>query len=276
MPRTLRHPCKVRIPHLHAMKAEGRKWAMLTAYDMYADQIFDQAGIDFLLVGDSAGNTVFGSGHHAAGHHTTSSRSPVRSSRAHASSGRRRGGHAVRFLERANQALHTAIRFMKETGAHAVKLEGGVRSAKQIRRVIGRRGSPSWRTSASLRRANTASAATRPGRGDGRRQLLVDDAPAVEDAGAFAVVLEMVPAGSPLEGHKGAVDPHHRVGAGNHTGTASCWCGPTGAGCTKGPHPESSSRQYANLRGTLLDAARAYAADVESGAFPDTEHSFES
>ena len=53
-------PRKVRIPHLHALKAEGRRWAMLTAYDMYAAQIFDEAGIPVLLVGDSAGNNVYG------------------------------------------------------------------------------------------------------------------------------------------------------------------------------------------------------------------------
>ena len=59
-PATAPSPRKVRIPHLHAMKAEGRKWAMLTAYDMYAAQIFDEAGIPVLLVGDSAGNNVYG------------------------------------------------------------------------------------------------------------------------------------------------------------------------------------------------------------------------
>ena len=183
---------KVRTRHFQRAKETGIKITGLTSYDYLSASIFDEAGIDFLLVGDSAGNTVFG--YDTTIPVTVDELIPLT-------------GAVVRGARRAfviadmpfgsyengpEQALDTAIRFMKETGCHAVKLEGGVRSAKQIKRIV-RAGIPVMaHIGFTPQSEHGLGGHIIQGRGEGAKALL-EDALAVEEAGAFAVVLEMVP-----------------------------------------------------------------------------------
>src|SRR5665213_835377 len=127
---------RVRTRHFQTAKEQGTKFTGLTSYDQLTAQIFDAAGIDFLLVGDSAGNNVLG--YETTLPVTVDELIPL--TRAVAGAVKRAFVVADMpfgsYETGAREALHTAVRFMKETGAHAVKLEGGVRSAEQIRRIV--------------------------------------------------------------------------------------------------------------------------------------------
>ncbi|MBV1894352.1 MAG: 3-methyl-2-oxobutanoate hydroxymethyltransferase, partial [Ilumatobacteraceae bacterium] len=183
---------RVRTRHFLKAKEDGVKITGLTSYDFLSASIFDEAGIDFLLVGDSAGNTVFG--YDTTIPVTVDELIPLTAA-------------VVRGAQRAlvvadmpfgsyengpDDALATAIRFMKETGVHAVKLEGGVRSSEQIKRIV-RAGIPVMaHIGYTPQSEHGLGGHIIQGRGEGAEQL-VADAHAIEDAGAFAVVLEMVP-----------------------------------------------------------------------------------
>jgi 3-methyl-2-oxobutanoate hydroxymethyltransferase len=263
---------RVRIRHFRRAKEQGIKITGLTSYDYLSAGIFDRAGVDFLLVGDSAGNTVFG----------YDSTLPVTSDeliplcRA-----------VVRGAKRAlviadlpfgsyeagpDDALHTAIRFMKETGAHAVKLEGGVRSAKQIRRIV-RAGIPVMaHIGFTPQSEHGLGGHMIQGRGEGAAQLL-DDAHAVEDAGAFAVVLEMVPSEVAARVTKELVIPTISVGAGPHCdGQLMVWT--DWAGFTTGRIPKFV-KKYAEIAETLYDAARSFCTELEAGVYPAPEHEYD-
>ncbi|MGA1036109.1 MAG: 3-methyl-2-oxobutanoate hydroxymethyltransferase, partial [Ilumatobacteraceae bacterium] len=183
---------RVRIRHFARAKEQGIKITGLTSYDYLSATIFDQAGIDFLLVGDSAGNTVFG--YDTTLPVTIDELIPL--TRAVARAANRALVIAdLPFGSYENgpeEALNTAIRFMKETSAHAVKLEGGVRSAKQIKRIV-RAGIPVMgHVGFTPQSEHGLGGHLIQGRGEAAEELLAD-ARAVQDAGAFAVVLEMVP-----------------------------------------------------------------------------------
>jgi 3-methyl-2-oxobutanoate hydroxymethyltransferase len=262
---------RVRTRHFQAAKDEGTKFTGLTSYDQLTAQIFDAAGIDFLLVGDSAGNNVLG-------YDTTL---PVKVddliplTRAVAGAVKRAfvvadmpfGSYETGALE----ALHTAVRFMKETGAHAVKLEGGVRSADQIRRIVDAGIPVMAHIGFTPQSEHGLGGHIIQGRGHGAEQLLAD-AHAVEDAGAFAVVMEMVPAEVAGRVTAELRIPTIGVGAGPDVdGQLLVWT--DWAGLTTGRIPRFV-KQYADLRGVLTDAATAFKADVQGGAFPTEDHSF--
>jgi len=260
-------PRKVRIPHLHALKAEGRRWAMLTAYDMYAAQIFDEAGIPVLLVGDSAGNNVYG--YETTVPVTLDEMIPL--VRAVSSAARR--ALVVAYGGSVEQGFASAVRLMKEGLAHAVKLEGGTAMVPLVTALTGA-GIPVMAHVGFTPQSEHQLGGYRvQGRGDAA-DALVDEARALQDAGAFAVVLEMVPAPVAERVTEVLSIPTIGIGAGNST-DAQVLVWSDFAGLRSGRAPRFV-KKYADLRGTLLDAARAYAADVESGAFPDAEHSFES
>jgi 3-methyl-2-oxobutanoate hydroxymethyltransferase len=264
-------PKRVRIRHFGRAKEQGIKITGLTSYDVLTAQIFDQAGIDFLLVGDSAGNTVLG-------YDTTLpvtiddliplTRGVVSGvTRALVVADMPFGSYETG----AEEALHTAFRFMKETGAHAVKLEGGVRSASQIRRIV-EAGIPVMaHIGFTPQSEHGLGGHVIQGRGDAAEQLLAD-AHAVEEAGAFAVVLEMIPAGVAQRITEELIIPTISVGGGPHCdGQLVVWT--DWAGLAGGRVPKFV-KQYANLRQVLTDAAIAFKADVESGAYPDDAHSY--
>jgi 3-methyl-2-oxobutanoate hydroxymethyltransferase len=170
------------------------------------------------------------------------------------------------------EALHTAVRFMKETGAHAVKLEGGERSHKQIRRIV-QSGIPVMaHIGYTPQSEHGLGGHVIQGRGEGITRLLAD-AKAVQDAGAFAVVLEMVPAEAARQVTELLDIPTISVGAGPHTdGQLLVWT--DWAGLTTGRVPRFV-KKYADIAGILAAAAAEWRADVDAGTYPGPEHSFE-
>jgi len=262
---------KIRTHHLQKMKAEGHKWAMLTAYDYSTARIFDEAGIPVLLVGDSAANVVYG-------YDTTVPISIdeliplVR--------GVVRGApHALvvadmpfgTYEEGAAQAFANAARFMKEAGAHAVKLEGGERVADQIA-VLTAAGIPVMaHIGFTPQSVNTLGGFRVQGRGDAAEQTIAD-AIAVAEAGAFCVVMEMVPAELATQITGKLTIPTIGIGAGpNCDAQVLVW--QDMAGMTSGKTARFVKR-FAEVGAELSRAATQYAEEVASGAFPAEEHSF--
>ena len=263
---------RVRTRHFQSAKENGIKITGLTSYDQLTAGIFDEAGIDFLLVGDSAGNNVYG--HDTTLPVTTDELIPL----ARAVAGAVTRAFVVAdmpfgsYETGTDEALHTAFRFMRETGAHAVKLEGGVRSAEQIRRIVSAGIPVMAHIGFTPQSEHGLGGHVIQGRGEGIEQLLAD-AHAGEDAGAFAVVLEMVPSEAAAKVTKELRIPTIGVGAGPHVdGQLLVWT--DWAGFTKGRIPKFV-KQYANLRQSLSDAVGAYRADVEGGIYPGPEHSYE-
>ncbi|WEV79318.1 3-methyl-2-oxobutanoate hydroxymethyltransferase [Janibacter cremeus] len=264
---------RVRIPHLQAKKERGERWAMLTAYDVQTAQIFDEAGIPVLLVGDSAGNTVFG-------YDTTvpvTLDEMVALTRAVAT-----GASSAlvvadlpfgTYQASPEQAYLSAARLMKEGLAHAVKLEGGAEMAPTIERLT-KGGIPVMaHIGFTPQSEHTLGGYRVQGRGNAAARLL-EDARAVQAAGAFSVVIEMVTSDSAAAVTEQVDIPTIGIGAG-----ADCdaqvlvWQDMAGLGAGRTPR---FVKRYADVRSVLSDAARAYAADVAEGTFPAAEHSFES
>ena len=263
---------KVRTHHLQKWKAEGHKWAMLTAYDYSTARVFDDAGIPVLLVGDSAANVVYG--YDTTVPVTIDELIPL-------VRGVVRGApHALVVADMPfgsyeagpQQALETATRFLKETGAHAVKLEGGERVADQIADDERRRASRSWRTSDSPRRASTAwaasgsrAAATPPSRPFTTRSR--SRRPARSPS-----CMEMVPAELATQITGKLTIPTIGIGAGpNCDAQVLVW--QDMSGMTSGKTAKFVKR-FGDVGAELHRAATQYADEVASGAFPAEEHSF--
>jgi 3-methyl-2-oxobutanoate hydroxymethyltransferase len=262
---------RVRTRHFQIAKDSGIKITGLTSYDQLTASIFDSAGIDFLLVGDSAGNTVFG--HDTTLPVTVDELIPL--TRAVAGAAKRAFVVADMpfgsYETGADEALHTAFRFMKETNAHAVKLEGGVRSAEQIRRIVTAGIPVMAHIGFTPQSEHGLGGHMIQGRGEGAEALLAD-AHAVEDAGAFAVVLEMMPSAIAARVTEELRIPTIGVGAGPHVdGQLLVWT--DWAGLSTGRIPKFV-RQYADLKGVLTEATAAYIADVSSAAYPGPENEY--
>ncbi len=263
---------RVRVRHFSQAKAEGTKIVGLTSYDVLSAGHFDQAGVDFLLVGDSAGQVVLG--HDTTVPTTVDELIPL--TRA-----------VVRAAKRAlvvadlpfgsyesgpDEALHTAVRFMKETGAHAVKLEGGVRSAEQIRRVVDAGVPVMGHVGYTPQSEHGLGGHVVQGRGPGREQLMAD-AKAVEEAGAFAVVIEMVPEDAATELTKALSIPTIGIGAGRHTdGQILVWTDLLGVNTGRIPR---FVRTYADLGEQMRQAVGQWTSDVRDGSFPGPDEIFE-
>ncbi|HOA66914.1 MULTISPECIES: 3-methyl-2-oxobutanoate hydroxymethyltransferase [Phycicoccus] len=263
---------RIRIPHLQKMKADGEKWAMLTAYDMYTAEIFDEAGIPVLLVGDSAGNNVYG--FETTVPVTVDHLVPL--CRAVTSAAK----HAMvvadlpfgSYQASPQQALATATRFMKEGLAHAVKLEGGKAMVPEVELLV-RAGIPVMGHIGFTPQSEHVLGGYRvQGRGDSA-QRTIDDAVALQEAGCFAIVMEMVPAPLAKAVTERLDIPTIGIGAGpDCDAQVLVWQDMAGL---RGGRAPRFVKKYANLREDLADAAKAYAAEVASGAFPAAEHSFE-
>ena len=227
---------RVRTRHFQRAKENGIKITGLTSYDQLTAGIFDEAGIDFLLVGDSAGNNVYG--YDTTLPVTVDLLIPL--TRAVAGAVKRALVVADMpfgsYETSPDEALHTAFRFMKETGAHAVKLEGGVRSAEQIRRIVSAGIPVMAHIGFTPQSEHGLGGHVIQGRGEGIKQLLAD-AHAVEDAGAFAVVLEMVPAEAAARVTERAQDPHDRCRRRPARGRPAAGLDGLG-GLHEGSHPE--------------------------------------
>jgi 3-methyl-2-oxobutanoate hydroxymethyltransferase len=263
---------RIRTHHLQGMKDRGERWAMLTAYDMHSASIFDEVGIPVLLVGDSAANNVFG-------FDTTLPvtveemlplvRAVVRSTRSSLVVADLPFGS---YQVSPEQALQTAIRFMKEGGAQAVKLEGGRQVLPQVRAIVDA-GVPVMAHIGFTPQSEHGLGGYRvQGRGESADRL-IDDALAIEDAGAFAMVLEMIPADVAARITKEVTIPTIGIGAGPEC-DAQVMVWTDMVGLNSGPAPRFVKR-YADLRAVITDAARAYSEDVANGLYPGPEHSFD-
>ena len=262
---------RVRTHHLREMKERGEKWAMLTAYDMYTASTFDEAGIPVLLVGDSASNNVYGN--ETSLPVTVDELIPL--VRAVTRSVRRALVVADlpfgSYQGSAEQAFHTSVRFMKEANAHAVKLEGGAEMAPQVE-LITQAGIPVMAHIGFTPQSEHNLGGYRvQGRGETGRRLLAD-AHALEAAGAFALVMEMVPGDVAAEITKTLSIPTIGIGAGVDC-DAQVLVWQDMAGLRTGRMPRFV-KQYADVHGVLLGAAQSYAADVAAGTFPGPEHTF--
>jgi 3-methyl-2-oxobutanoate hydroxymethyltransferase len=262
---------RVRTRDLAAAKERGDKWPMLTSYDQYTAAIFDRAGIPVLLVGDSAANNVFG--YETTVPVTVDELLPLVKAVVRATSYTLVVGDLPfgSYEEGPAQALRTAVRFMKEGGCHAVKLEGGRRVAAQIAAITGA-GIPVMAHIGFTPQSEHAIGGYRvQGRGAAADEV-VADANAVAEAGAFAVVLEMVPGDVAKRITHDLAIPTVGIGAGPDTdGQVLVW--QDMAGLRTGKLPRFVKR-YADLHGALTQATETFAAEVRDGRFPGTEHTF--
>ena len=262
---------RVRTHHLREMKERGERWAMLTAYDQYTAQVFDEAGIPVMLVGDSASNNVFGN--ETSLPVTVDELIPL--ARAVTRSAKRALIVADlpfgSYQASAEQAFHTAVRFMKEANAHAVKLEGGVEMVPQVE-LLTRSGIPVMAHIGFTPQSEHNLGGYRvQGRGDAAQRLIAE-AQALEAAGAFALVMEMVPGDVAAQITKTLTIPTVGIGAGvNCDAQVLVW--QDMAGLRTGRMPRFV-KQYADVHGVLLKAAQDFAADVAAGSFPGEEHTF--
>lgn len=262
---------RIRIPHLKQMKVEGRKWAMLTAYDMYSAAIFEEAGIPVLLVGDSAANNVYG--YESTLSVTVDELIPL--VRAVSRSTQRALVIADlpfgSYQASAEQCFHTAVRFMKEAGAHAVKLEGGIEMLPQVEKLA-QSGIPVMAHIGFTPQMEHQLGGYRvQGRGDDA-QRLIDSAKAFEAAGAFALLIEMVPGELGRAITEAVSIPTVGIGAGNQC-DAQVLVWQDMAGLRNGRLPRFV-KQYADLRSVLRTAASDFAREVQTGEFPGPEHTF--
>jgi 3-methyl-2-oxobutanoate hydroxymethyltransferase len=264
---------RIRITDFYAAKRQHDRWAMLTSYDQYTAELFDEAGVWALLVGDSAANNVYA--YETTLPITVAELLPL--VRAVVKSTKRAFVIADlpfgSYEDGPSQALQTAIRFMKEGGCHAVKFEGGVRVAHQIRKVVAAGIPVMGHIGFTPQSEHRLGGYRVQGRGDDSARLLAD-AHAVAEAGAFAVVLEMVP--GDLAGQVTAeLDiPTVGIGAGADC-DAQVLVWQDMAGLRRG-RLQRFVKQYANLAKIIGDAAAAYVEDVRSGTFPSEQHTFAS
>ena len=264
-------PKVVRTTTLAEFKASGRKFSCLTSYDALTAAAFDEAGIEVLLVGDSAADNVLG----------YSSTLPITVDemipfgRAVANSTKRSlvvvdmpfGSYETGAAD----ALANGIRIMKLTGAGAVKLEGGERSSSAISALVTAGIPVMGHIGFTPQSVHALGGFKVQGKGDSREHL-IEDALAVQSAGAFAVVLELVPAELASEVSNLLTIPTIGIGAGSGTdGQILVWTDFAGLHPGK---PRKFVKRFMELRQELVGAASAYRTEVAEGKFPSAEHEF--
>jgi 3-methyl-2-oxobutanoate hydroxymethyltransferase len=264
---------RVTIRDLQQAKQAGERWPMLTAYDYSTARVFDEAGIPVLLVGDSAANVIYG-------YDTTLPvtvdellplvRGVVR--------GTKRSLVVADFpfgsyQSSAAQALDTAARFLKEGGAQAVKLEGGQRVVPQIEALVAAGVPVMAHIGLTPQSVNVLGGYRVQGRGDEAAHRLLQDAKALQDAGAFAVVLEVVPSEVAAEVTRTLTIPIIGIGAGSAC-DAQVLVWQDMAGLRSGAKTPKFVKEFADIGGMLRSAAEQFGAEVRSGNYPDEEHSY--
>lgn len=261
---------RITVRDLAAAKARGEKWPMLTAYDALTARIFDDAGIPVLLVGDSAAMVVYG--YETTIPVTVDDLIPLTAA-------------VVRGTKRAlvvadlpfgsyqaspEQAIQTAARFLKETGAHAVKLEGGHRILRQVEELTAAGVPVMAHLGLTPQSVNTLGGYRVQGRGEDGQRLL-QDAKALRAAGAFSLVLECVPADLAARVTADLAIPTIGIGAGPDTDAqVLVWQDMAGLS----PRVAKFVKRYADAAGLLRQAAQEFAEEVASGAFPTPAHTY--
>ena len=262
---------RVTVRDLFLAKERGEKWPMLTAYDAMTANVFDEAGIPVMLVGDSAGNAHLGyetTVPVTLDQMTMLSASVVRGTQRALIIGDLPFGS---YQEGPTQALRSATRLVKEAGVGAVKLEGGERSLPQTELIVSA-GIPVFSHLGLTPQSVNTMGYRVQGRGDEGAHQLLRDAKAAQEAGASGIVLELVPAELAAEVTRSLAVPTIGIGAGPDT-DAQVLVWTDMAGLTDGKLPRFV-KQYAQLRQQLGDAAKAFAEDVTGGTFPAPEHTF--
>ncbi|WP_405410212.1 3-methyl-2-oxobutanoate hydroxymethyltransferase [Streptomyces decoyicus] len=263
---------RITVRDIAAAKERDEKWPMLTAYDAMTASVFDEAGIPVLLVGDSMGNCHLGYESTVPvtmDEITLLSAAVVRGTKRALVVGDLPFGS---YQEGPVQALRNATRLVKEAGVGAVKLEGGERSADQVELLVSSGIPVMAHVGLTPQSVNAYGGYPVQGRGEEAAQQLLRDAKAVQDAGAFAVVLEAVPAELAAEVTRSLHIPTVGIGAGlDCDAQVLVWTDM--AGMTAGRVPKFV-KQYLELRELLGGAAKAFAEDVVGGAFPSASHTF--
>jgi 3-methyl-2-oxobutanoate hydroxymethyltransferase len=263
---------RITITDLQAATDRGERWSMLTSYDTLTASVFEQAGVRALLVGDTSAEMVLG--HETTVPMTMDQLVPMVQAVV------RGTGTALvvadlpfgSYEAGPEVALGNAVRHLKEGGAQAVKLEGGHRVLPQVRAMTAAGIPVMGHLGLTPQSVNTLGGVRRvQGRGAAGDQLLAD-ARALQDAGAFAVVLESVPADLGRRVSAALRIPTVGIGAGPYC-DAQILVWQDMAGLTTGRLPRFVKR-YASLRETLLDATRRFTDDVSGGRYPDAEHSY--
>lgn len=257
---------------LQKMKSNGEKVSMITAYDFSFARIFDEAGIDVILVGDSASNVM-------AGHETTL---PITLDQMiyHASSVIRGVNRSLVVVDlpfgyyqsNSKEALASAVRIMKETGAHAVKLEGGEEILESVNRIIAA-GIPVMGhlglTPQSIYKFGTYTVRARE---EAEANKLRNDAKLLEQAGCFAMVLEKIPAQLAKEVSESLVVPTIGIGAGKHCdGQVLVMHDMLGINTEFKPR---FLRQYLNIAEQVTGAVKQYITDVKANDFPNENEQY--
>jgi 3-methyl-2-oxobutanoate hydroxymethyltransferase len=265
-------PEKVNAPSLKASKQRGERLVCLTAYDFPTARIVDEAGIDIILVGDSLGNVVLGYGNTV----------PVTLDEIliHLKAVRRAVQRALlvadmpygSFHTGADDAVRNALRLVKEGGAEAVKLEGGHKRVQLVKRLVDEEIAVMGHIGLTPQSINKLGAYRVQGKTAVTARQLLDDARALEDAGAFAIVLEVVPREIASLITESISIPTIGIGA--------------GAGCDiqvlvlhdmlglSFGKLARFVRPYANLNEVITDAVTRYADDVRSGSYPSNDESY--
>ncbi len=262
---------RMTVRSLASRKRRGEPISMLTAYDFSFARIFDAAGIDVILVGDSLGNVV--QGHDTTlpvtldeiVYHTRLVSRAVR--RAMVVGDMPFGSYQVS----AEEAVRNAVRFVKDGGAHAIKLEGGCHAVEAIRRITAAEIPVMGHVGLTPQAVHRMGGYRVQGRTDAGRARVMADARAVEEAGAFAIVLEGLPAEFAREVTASLSIPTIGIGAGVHCdGQVLVMHDLLGLN----DWTPSFVKQYAQLGALASQAARAFADDVANRKFPDDEHSY--
>jgi 3-methyl-2-oxobutanoate hydroxymethyltransferase len=261
---------RITVRDLAAAKQRGEKWPMLTAYDALTAGIFDEAGIPVLLVGDSAAMVVYG--HDTTIPVTVADLIPLTAavvrgtSRALVVADLPFGS----YQGSAEAALGAATRFLKESGAHAVKLEGGSRVVQQIEELVAAGIPVMAHLGLTPQSVNAFGGYRVQGRGEDG-ELLLRDAKALQAAGAFAVVLECIPAELAARVTATLTIPTIGIGAGPDC-DAQVLVWQDMAGLTG--KTAKFVKKYADMAVLLRQAAQSFAGDVVSGGFPTREYSY--
>jgi 3-methyl-2-oxobutanoate hydroxymethyltransferase len=262
---------RITIRDLAAAKVRSEKWPMLTAYDALTARIFDDAGIPVLLVGDSAAMVVYG--HDTTIPVTVDELIPLTaavvrgSSRAMVVADLPFGSYQAS----AESALATAFRFLKEGGAQAVKLEGGHRVVRQVEELVAAGIPVMGHLGLTPQSVNAIGGYRVQGRGeDGDR--VMHDAKEMQAAGAFALVLECVPAELATRVTAALTIPTIGIGAGPDC-DAQVMVWQDMAGLT--PKAPKFAKRYADVGSMLRTAAQAFAEEVTSGAYPTEQYSYQ-
>ena len=269
---TPERPEKVSAPSLKSSKQRGERLVCLTAYDYPTARLLDEAGIDVILVGDSLGNVVLGYGNTV----------PVTLDEIliHLKAVRRAVQRALlvadmpygTFHTGADEAVKNALRLVKEGGAEAIKLEGGHKRVPLVKRLVDEEISVMGHIGLTPQSINQLGAYRVQGKTPRAAQQLIDDAKAMEDAGAFALVLEVVPREIARLITESISIPTIGIGAGSHCDIQVLVLHDM-LGLSFGKQARFV-RPYANLREVITDAVSRYADDVRNGTYPSDAESY--